>query len=178
MTLDQRVFEDLAMDATDMFYSNLIFAKEEGNLYEFFESHGMLGLLPQDYRDSFISHEEYGKIVLVGDSSIGIDIIHEIFKDYGISPDRMELYLDYNKLTNLDFTNFQYSLGKYSLILAGPMPHSMKAKGHASSLIKFMESSDGFPTVERLEGSHGPKITKANLRKALKEIKRKEGVRA
>ncbi len=170
MTLDQKVFEDLAMEATDLFYTHLIFAKEEGNLYEFFENHGMLGLLPQDYRDSFLAQESYGKIILIGDSSIGTDIIRRIFKDFGISSDRVELYLDYNKLTNRDFTGFRYSLEKYSHILAGPMPHSMKVRGQASSLINLLDSTEGFPPVKRLEGSHGLKITKANLRDALEQI--------
>lgn len=178
MTLGQRVFEDLAMEATDHFYSNLVFAKDERNLYEYLENYGMLGLLPQDYRDSFLSHERYGKIILIGDSSIGTDIIRRIFKDFGIPSDRVELHLDYNKLTNRDFTGLQYGLGKYSLILAGPMPHSMKARGPASSLIMFMESTDGFPPVKRLEGSHGAKITKANLREALEEIKKKGDIMA
>lgn len=170
MTLDTREFENLAMEAVDLFYSNLVFAYEEDYLEDYLDGHGMLTLLPRDYREAMRASYGQGKIVIIGKSKISPNIIRGLFKEYGVSPDRLELYLDYDKLTNLDLTSLHYSQGRYSLILLGPMPHSIRGKGDSTSFIDYLEERDGYPPVKRLRTAQGLKISRTSLRRVLDEV--------
>lgn len=62
----------------------------------------------------------------------------------------------------------QYS-PKYSAVLVGAMPHSVKDKGDFSSMITAMEKQEGYPLVIRM-GSNELKITKSNFEQALKGL--------
>ncbi len=79
---------------------------------------------------------------------------------------------DYDKITNLDFRNFQYS-NKYAAIIAGPMPHSVKGMNGYSSGLEMLRSEPGYPpvfdcTVNTANGLL--KVTAKSVWKALGDI--------
>ena len=81
---------------------------------------------------------------------------------FGISKDRVELHLEY-KPNGFNIDTLKYSLD-YSLVLLGPMPHSMEGKGEYTSIITRMEREAGFPPVKRLmAGDENPRVRKGNF---------------
>lgn len=53
---------------------------------------------------------------------------------------------------------YQYN-DDYSLIIVGPIPHSMRGMGEYSSIIAKMEQEDGYPPVIRANNGNGLKLT-------------------
>ena len=57
-----------------------------------------------------------------------------ILKSLGIEESRVEFVLDYEGAKRYNFDRLRNS--EYRVILAGPMPHSIKGKGDYSSMIE------------------------------------------
>jgi len=72
------------------------------------------------------------------------------------------------KLNNLDIDSLKYNFN-YSLILIGPVPHSLKGKDSYSSIITRMENEIGFPPVFRLNSTNELKITKTSIKDAIQQ---------
>lgn len=83
----------------------------------------------------------------------------------GISPERLKLYLDYEKAQKLNYRKM-YCNSRYALILFGPIGHSARDKGDYSSIITAIEGENGYPPVIRL-GTNELKVTKTGFKKAL-----------
>lgn len=125
---------------------------------------GMEELLKQES-----NYESYrtGKIVVIGQSDVKKDHLLAIGKSFGIDKNRFELFLDYEDAKTFDFKKIQWQ-PTYSLIMVGPMPHSIAGKGNYSSIISALESESGYPPVVRL-GKNSLKITKSDFKEKLKE---------
>ena len=91
-----------------------------------------------------------------------------------INKNRFEFCLDYNEAKTFPYRKMQYS-PKYSAVLVGAMPHSVKDKGDFSSMITAMEKQDGYPPVIRM-GSNELKITKTGFCNCLKNLLEQKGI--
>lgn len=81
----------------------------------------------------------------------------------------VELYDDYEKITNMDFSKMRYS-NRISGIIAGPMPHSIKGMGSYSSGLEMLKNEPGYPPVVECIAGEKLKITATSLWKALQEL--------
>lgn len=106
-------------------------------------------------------------IVILGDSSMSVNDVLKTITNFGIPKDRVELHLEY-KPNDFNIDMLKYSLN-YSLVLVGPLPHSMEGKDDYSSIIRRMESEAGFPPVKRLMAGVVLKITKTSIKSALED---------
>lgn len=117
------------------------------------------------------SYETYTKgcIVILGASAVKEEILMAICENAGISKNRVEVCLEYDKLQKYDISKFYYK-PEYRVIFVGPMPHSAKGKKGSSSIIAEMENKQGYPRVIRLDQNGELKITKSNFKKAIWEL--------
>ena len=126
-----------------------------------------------DLKELLDSDDEYevyktGKIVVIGQSDVKAEVLLTIAGKSGIDKARLELYLDYNDAKKLDLRKMQWN-PTYSVILAGPMPHSGASKGDYSSVLTAIENEPGYPPVVRL-GETSLKITKSQFQKKMEEL--------
>ncbi|HHT82672.1 MAG TPA: hypothetical protein GX003_04480 [Acholeplasmataceae bacterium] len=119
---------------------------------------------------AYFTNKQRSKIIVIGDSNIKENIIIGIFKEAGISKERLELVLDYNSAKNYKFSKLEYNTN-YGAIIFGPIPHSTKEKGYYSSVIyKIKEEYWAYPEVIQLGSQGSLKITKTNLSNAVNEL--------
>ena len=109
-----------------------------------------------------------GKIIVIGQSNVKANVILKIAQELGIDKNRFELYLNYDSAEKFRFQKIQWQ-PHYSLVMVGPMPHSITGKGNYSSMISALESEEGYPPVIRL-GENDLKISKNNLRSTLEKM--------
>lgn len=110
-----------------------------------------------------------GKIIVIGQSDVKVDILIAIGKKLGIDKNRFEFYLDYNDAKKFDFRTIKWN-PSYSAILVGPMPHSGISKGDNSSIISTLEVEEGYPPVVRLGRTNTLKISKSDFKEKLEEL--------
>lgn len=110
-----------------------------------------------------------GRIIVIGQSLVGIDILRMVVGKQGFEKSRFEFLLEYEDAKKYDFGKTRYSTA-YTAILVGPMGHSGKAKEDYSSIITALEQQDGYPPVYRM-GSNELKITKSSFQQALIQLK-------
>ena len=107
------------------------------------------------------------KIIVIGRSYIKPDIMRAIAKNNGIDPNRLEIYNDYDKLTNFNI-NFLRNNMNYCDIIFGPAPHSMEYIGdYTSALSMIKQNSTEFPKLNVANDSNKLKITKNSFEKCL-----------
>ena len=92
--------------------------------------------------------------------------LHGISKQYGFV---VEMYDDYDKIANMDFSKMRYS-NRISGIIAGPMPHKIKGMGSYSSGLEMLRSEPGYPPVFECVAGEKLKITSTSLWPALREL--------
>ncbi len=109
-----------------------------------------------------------GKVIVIGQSEVKQDVFYAVAKKLGLTKERLELYLDYKDVKNLNLKKLQWQ-PQYAVIMVGPMPHSGEEKGEHGSIIAALEGTEGYPPVVRL-GSNELKITKSNFRNKLQEM--------
>lgn len=109
-----------------------------------------------------------GKIIVIGQSDVKVDVLRAVARDLGIEKHRLEFYLDYEDAKTFNFRKLQWQ-PTYSLIMVGPMGHSGKAKGEFGSVISALENQDGYPPIVKL-GSDHLKITKSDFKNKLQEV--------
>jgi len=109
------------------------------------------------------------KILIIGQIDIKEEAIKAIFKDCGISKDRLELVREYDKAKKYNFSKLQWSR-HYGVILFGPIPHSAEGKKDSSSIITEIEKNECYPPSKRLSANNAIKVTKTNLRQAVEEL--------
>lgn len=100
----------------------------------------------------------FGKILIIGETSLNEQQVKGFCKSKGISGDRIEFLCGYDRLKNRGVGKYQYN-DDYSLIIVGPIPHSMRGMGEYSSIVAKMEQEDGYPPVARADNGHGLKLT-------------------
>ena len=83
-----------------------------------------------------------GKIIILGESSIKDADILSALKEFGIRKDRVELHTEYD-LGGFNVELLRYS-PNYSLILFGPVPHSIQGRGDHTSVITAVEKDQGY----------------------------------
>lgn len=107
------------------------------------------------------------KIIVIGRSYIKPDIMRAIAKSNGIDPNRLEIYNDYDKLTNFNI-NFLRNNMNYCDIIFGPAPHSMEYIGsYTSALAMIKQNSAEFPKLNVANDSNKLKITKNSFERCL-----------
>lgn len=106
-------------------------------------------------------------ILILGDTSMNTNDVLKTITILGIPKDRVELHLQY-KPNDFNIDTLKCSFD-YSLVLVGPLPHSMEGKDDYSSIIRRMESEAGFPPVKKLMAGGVLKITKTSIKSALED---------
>lgn len=173
MKLDINELLELEKDVKSVLDDNLekiiIRLNASGDLEHFL---GFIGMA--DYRDNNGTKHKYsnGKIIIIGQSEVSKEKLIGVAKDYGISKDRFEFYLEYDDAKTVNLRKTRWSTN-YSCILVGPMPHSGEAKGDSSSIITELENDDGYPPVIRM-GRNGLKISKTSFRESIECAIKKE----
>lgn len=160
----QELESDLKFELDNRLTEILTTLNRNNKLEDFLSLIGLKNLLIQT---SVYQVYKTGKIIIIGQSEISKEVILSIGKKLGISKDRFELYLEYEDAKRFNFKKTQYA-PSYSLIMAGPIPHSGVDKGDYSSILSSIENEQGYPPLIRL-GTSGLKITKTDLKNKLKE---------
>ena len=122
--------------------------------------------------DEFPVNPKRSKILVVGSLAGKVKEFVMNAAKLNIPSTNIEFRSDYDKLTNNELTKLEYS-DKYSDIIFGPIPHSMKGKGEATSIIEYMESRpDRYPRIIRAETlSSQLKLTITSFRNAIRKTR-------
>lgn len=165
MALSQYELMDLceAVEAriADAIVPAIMRANRTDELNDLLELLGMGDLVAQDGR------RPHGKIIVLGASEVKERKLRSIAKAHGISGDRIEFYLEYERFKYYRFDRLRNNPA-FEAVLVEPMPHSTPGKRDASSAITEMENRpDIYPPVIRMEDAHGPKITNNSFAQAL-----------
>ena len=118
----------------------------------------------------------YGKVLILGDSSVKQNNITGMLKEstFGFTnaeiQKRFEFVFEYETLNSFSFNKL--TKWNYAVILAGPMPHSIKGRDYNSSLLCKLEKNEDniYPPVIRLTANSQLKITKQNVHDALLDL--------
>ena len=158
--------EDKIFDAYDGCFSDILnHINTKGKIEEFLrliDHEDLLGKT-ESYFDPF----KDGKIVVLGASELRPNDVIRALRDEGIEKDRIELHLEYD-LGGYEVEKSIRWNSFVSLVLVGPIPHSLEGKGSYSSIMEMMERKQGYPPVIRLQIAGTPKITKTNLKEAVR----------
>ncbi len=137
-------------------------ANENGTIDELLEDYGITleeSAPPVNPRTS--------KILVVGPTAGKLNDYLMSAKKLHIPESCIEFMRDYDKLTNINLTKFEYS-ETYSDIIFGPIPHSMEGIGDASNIIAKMEAeSYKYPRIIRATANSELKLSITSFRKAL-----------
>lgn len=98
------------------------------------------------------------KILVLSESSVNLNTICNLFKEYGVARNCIEVINDFNKIKRIGMEQ----LKKYKLILVGLTPHSYKSKEYNTSMFTNLLYSQ-YSRVEKLMSNGKFKITKSNL---------------
>ena len=142
-------------------------ANENGTLLALLSQIGWDDLL-QDYDMVFYPYH-YGKIIVLGGSDCPERRLIGVAKELGFGKDRFEFCLDYEEAVKYNYRKLRND-AKYSVILAGPIPHKATGTGEYVSLLSALENEPGYPKVVRLTANNALKITKSNFKAALEEL--------
>ncbi|STY91778.1 Uncharacterised protein [Megamonas hypermegale] len=167
-TLSINELQVLEQNLKEVLYNNfseiLFRVNYSGQLSELLNVLGLESLLPYQR----VNSKKQGVILVIGQSEVKQNKLLAVAKELGFDKNRFEFCLDYNEAKTFPYRKMQYS-PKYSAVLVGAMPHSVKDKGDFSSMITAMEKQEGYPPVIRM-GSNELKITKSNFEQALKGL--------
>lgn len=145
--------------------SELLKEQTDEQFISLIESHG-LDKLVEPYLPYFADTQDYGHILLLGDTSIKPKDLDGCLKSLGISKNRLE-HIEYDQVTNFSFRELEYS-SNYRLILVGPIPHLAKGIGNSSNPITYLTND---PNIAKTIIFDDLKITKTKLKEVLqKEI--------
>lgn len=107
------------------------------------------------------------KVLVIGQSSVKVEVLKGILKKYGISKDRFEFVLEYDDVKNFPMNTLRYN-SKYCDIFAGPMPHKTNGMGDCSSILAEIQNHQSeYPKLTKLIASGDLKITKNSFEEAL-----------
>lgn len=107
------------------------------------------------------------KVLVIGQSSVKVEVLKGILKKHGISKDRFEFILEYDDVKNYPMNTLRYN-SKYCDIFAGPMPHKTNGMGDCSSILAEIQNHQSeYPKLTKLIASGELKITKNSFEEAL-----------
>ena len=143
-------------------------ADQNGTLNEVLKKYEFEEFIKTEEADGYSFYDKNkAKILIIGDSKVGKDILVAIAKNLGIREKKLEFELDYEKLTNYNFEKLRYTYS-YSDILIGPMPHKVLGiEGFSSFLAMVEKNQEEFPKTIRLQSANELKITKESFKEAL-----------
>lgn len=94
-----------------------------------------------------------------------------IAKKLRIPEQNIEFVDDYSKMHAFNAEQLRYS-DKYSDIIVGPIPHSMKNKGEFSSVVAMVESNPKeYPKLLKAIANNALKITNTNFKELLQQTR-------
>jgi len=123
--------------------------------------------LPEEDRSYF---KEKIKILVLGASSLKKEYIFGIAKEFGLSKDQLDLFLDYDKNRRFQIEKLRYN-SPYSGILIGPVAHCVTGLGDYNSVIEKLRNEEGYPPFREIKTFSGElKITKTAFKEALEQL--------
>lgn len=150
----EKIYQKLTLEITNAYY--------DGKVEEVLKKYGLTENIEYSYYD-----KNNSRILVIGSSMVNKDDMIGIAKRIGISSNKLEFELDYDRLTNFDFGKLRNSI-VYSDILVGPMPHKVLGiDGYSSFLAMVQDNIEEFPKVTVLESANGLKITKESFKNGL-----------
>lgn len=167
MKINPDILFDIMAEASQRLHSEIRQAYRLDELESYLEKIGMKDLFPKEKKPLYDTLPD-GKILIVGDTKLKENVISGCLKEFAIDKDRIDMRLGYDEAKNIEFKTFQYN-PNYRLILFGPVPHSGKGKEEKSSIITQLETDDGYPKIIRLTDGNSLKMTKTNLKNAIKK---------
>lgn len=87
-----------------------------------------------DVYPEIVFEKNRNKILVLGESSVNLNTICNLFKEYGVARSCIEVINDFNKIKRIGMEQ----LKKYKLILVGPIPHSCKSKEYITRVCSLI----------------------------------------
>lgn len=153
-------------EVIDSITQKIILANRTGTLENLLQQWGFDSLLKND---SVYETNKDGKIVVIGQPEVKINVLEGIIKSLNLDKNRFEFCLDYNDSKTFNYKKMQYS-PIYRVVMFGPVPHSSVGKRDSSSVIAEMKNREGYPRVVVLNDGNELKITKTNFKIALENL--------
>lgn len=153
-------------EVIDSITQKIILANRIGTLENLLQHWGFDSLLKND---SVYETNKDGKIVVIGQPEVKINVLEGIIKSLNLDKNRFEFCLDYNDSKTFNYKKMQYS-PNYRVVMFGPVPHSSVGKRDSSSVIAEMKNREGYPRVVVLNDGNELKITKTNFKIALENL--------
>lgn len=150
----------------DAITQKIILANRMGNLKSLLHQWGFDNLM--NHESAYETNKD-GKIVVIGQTEVKLNILQGIVKSLHLDKNRFEFCLDYNDSKTFNYKKLQYE-PKYRVVLVGPIPHSSVGKNDSSSVIAEMQNKEGYPRIEILNDSNELKITKSSFKNTLEKL--------
>ena len=107
----------------------------------------------------------HGKILVIGGTELGVNVMQGIAKTYGFVKQDFE-FVDYDKAKG--YTDRIRKDGKYSAVIIGACPHKTAGIRGYSSTVEMLKQMEGMPyTADARSKSGSLKVTKESFREAL-----------
>lgn len=148
----EKVYSKLSKEITNAYMNNEL--DEVLNKYGF-------EIEESKSNDYFVNNS---KILIIGDSRIGIDDLINTAKKLGISKDKIEAVIEYKELQHYNFGKLEYNMN-YSDILVGPIPHKVQEYDNFISTVE--KNQEKYPKLIKITAANELKITKSTLKDAL-----------
>ena len=150
----------------DTITQKVILANRIGTLRTLLQKWGLDNIL---INESAYETNKDGKIVVIGQSDVKLNVLQGIIKSLNLDKNRFEFCLEYDECKTFNYKKLQYS-PNYRVVLFGPLPHSTSGKNDSSSVIAEMKSKEGYPRIETLNAGNKLKITKSNFKSTLERL--------
>jgi hypothetical protein len=163
-TLDYKEIELLIEELTQKIREEIIFANRTGNLEKILEKY--------DYNTTehrcWYYYPYASKIIVIGDILAKQKDVEKCLKELGINKNQVDLYSDYEKITNTNFSFLKNNFG-YSDILVCAMPHKINGIGNNESFISMVENNieEYPPLIKIVDESGNLKYSNSAFKKAL-----------
>ena len=166
--LDYKQMASLIDSVYDKIKTELYIANRFGNLEEVLKKYNL-----EEEKEIISSYYlPNSKVLIIGAVNANKNDIYKIFKKISISPDRIEILDEYEKLTGFDVEKLRYNT-KYSDILVCAVPHKMKNIGDYPDMISMIEHNQAeFPLLNKITNESGElRFSISGLKKAIEKTK-------
>ena len=165
--LNAEQMASLIASVTDKIEKELYVANRFGTLDETLKKYNL------EEEQEEISSSYYlpnSKVLIIGAVNANKNDIYKTFKKISISPDRIEILDEYEKLTGFDVEKLRNSM-KYSDILVCAVPHKMKNIGEYPDMISMIENNQAeFPLLNKITNESGElRFSISGLKKAIEK---------
>lgn len=166
--LDYKQMALLIDSVTDKIKRELYIANRFGTLEEVLKKYNL-----EEEKEIVSSYYlPNSKLLIIGAVNANKNDIYKTFKKVNISPDRIEILDEFEKLTQFDVEKLRYNT-KYSDILVCAVPHKMKNIGDYPNMISMIEHNQAeFPLLNKITNESGElRFSISGLRKAIEKTK-------